>query len=62
MRILMIFLFSFFSLVLYAQKKPLDHTVYDSWQSIGERKLSNNGQWVVYTIDVQEGDGNLVVQ
>ena len=46
----------------FAQKKPLDHSVYDGWQSIGERKLSNDGKWVVYTIDLQEGDGELVVQ
>ena len=46
------------SLKVNAQnKKPLDHTVYDSWQSIGETEISNDGRWVVYTIDVQEGDG-----
>ena len=47
---------------LLAQKKPLDHTVYDSWQSIGERMISNDGKWVVYTINVQEGDNELVIQ
>lgn len=45
-----------------AQKKPLDHTVYDSWQHIGERMISNDGKWVVYTIDPQEGDNELVIQ
>jgi len=44
------------------QKKELDHSVYNSWQSIGERMISNDGQWVVYTIDVQEGDNELVIQ
>jgi len=47
---------------IWAQKKPLDHSVYDAWQSIGERKISPNGEWIAYTIDVQEGDGELVVQ
>src|SRR5258706_9811281 len=47
---------------LLAQKKPLDHSVYNSWQSIGERMISNDGRWVVYTIDVQEGDNKLVIQ
>lgn len=47
---------------IFAQKKPLDHTVYDNWQSIGERKISSNGLWVVYSIDAQEGDGKLVIQ
>ncbi|WP_235938509.1 prolyl oligopeptidase family serine peptidase [Chitinophaga solisilvae] len=48
----------------YAQqpvKKPLDHSVYDSWQSIGTQLISNNGQWVVYTVTPQEGDASLVI-
>ncbi|HMT76003.1 MAG TPA: hypothetical protein PKA77_18155, partial [Chitinophagaceae bacterium] len=52
----------FSGLVLNAQKKPLDHTVYDGWQRIGERMISNDGKWVVYTIDPQEGDNELVIQ
>lgn len=47
---------------LYAQKKPLDHSVYDNWQHIGERMISNDGKWVVYTVDPQEGDNELVIQ
>ncbi len=51
------------SLTTLAQtKKPLDHTVYDSWKSIGERLISNDGQFVVYTVTPQEGDGELVIQ
>jgi hypothetical protein len=61
-RCLIVF-FSFFTFYFSsAQKKPLDHTVYDSWQSIGERMISNDGKWVVYTINVQEGDNELVIQ
>lgn len=48
--------------VAWAQKKPLDHTVYDGWQSIGERAISNDGKFVVYTITPQEGDAKLVIQ
>ena len=43
----------------YAQKKPLDHSVYDNWESIGTKMLSNNGQWAAFTILKQEGDGKL---
>jgi dipeptidyl aminopeptidase/acylaminoacyl peptidase len=50
------------SLSLLAQKKPLDHSVYDGWQSIGERAISNNGKFVAYTVTPQEGDGMLVIQ
>ncbi|MFZ9301161.1 MAG: hypothetical protein ACO23V_09310 [Chitinophagaceae bacterium] len=39
-----------------AQKKPLDHSVYDKWESVGERKISNNGKWIAYVKAVQEGD------
>jgi dipeptidyl aminopeptidase/acylaminoacyl peptidase len=46
----------------YSQKKPLDHSVYDGWQHIGERMISNDGKWVVYTIDPQEGDNELLIQ
>ena len=49
------------SIAADAQKKPLDHTVYDGWQSIGERMISNDGKWVVYTVTPQEGDAELFV-
>ena len=50
------------SQLMVAQKKPLDHSVYDGWQSIGEKMISNDGKWVAYTIAVQEGDNELVIQ
>ncbi len=50
------------SLNSLSQKKPLDHSVYDNWQSIGERLLANNGKFVAYTITPQEGDAILVLQ
>ena len=55
-------LFLFVTTNLFAQKKILDHTVYDSWKSIGERMISNDGKYVVYTVNPQEGDGELVIQ
>ena len=59
---LQLLVFLFYINFCFAQKKPLDHTVYDSWQHIGERMISNDGNWVVYTIDPQEGDNELVLQ
>ena len=56
------FVFLFLPLFLFAQKKPLDHSVYDGWQSIGERAISNDGNWVVYSVVPQEGDGELFIQ
>jgi dipeptidyl aminopeptidase/acylaminoacyl peptidase len=56
-------LFVLYANLLMAQsKKPLDHSVYDGWKSVGERFLSNEGDYIVYNIDVQEGDGQLVIQ
>ncbi len=52
----------FFTLNSFSQKKPLDHTVYDTWQNIGEKLISNNGKLVAYTITPQEGDAILVLQ
>jgi dipeptidyl aminopeptidase/acylaminoacyl peptidase len=56
------FLFLLFTSVAFAQKKPLDHTVYDSWESVGAKQLSNNGLWAAYNINVQEGDANFYFQ
>jgi len=50
------------SFSLTAQKKPLDHTVYDGWKSVGERMISNDGKFIVYAVNPQEGDGELVIQ
>ncbi|MFT3680495.1 MAG: prolyl oligopeptidase family serine peptidase [Ferruginibacter sp.] len=54
--------FIFFSVTGIAQKKALDHSVYDNWKSIGEKMISNNGQFVVYAVNPQEGDGELIIQ
>ena len=43
-------------------KKPLDHAVYDGWKTAGDRLISNDGLYMVYTINPQEGDGELVIQ
>ncbi len=62
MKKLLLPVFLFITTITIAQKKPLDHTVYDSWKSIGERLISNDGAYVVYTVNPQEGDGELVIQ
>ena len=47
------------SSTVFAQKKPLDHSVYDAWQSVGKKQLTNDGLWAAYAINPQEGDSNL---
>ncbi len=46
----------------YAQKKPLDHSVYDGWQNIAERLISDNGNYIAFTVVPQEGDGYLYIK
>ncbi|RZK50127.1 MAG: S9 family peptidase [Pedobacter sp.] len=45
----------------YAQKKPLDHNVYDTWEAVGAKQFSNDGNFAAYTINQQEGDGILYI-
>jgi dipeptidyl aminopeptidase/acylaminoacyl peptidase len=65
MRKALLLLFSIFlSLNIFAQKpskKPLDHTVFDGWQSIEKQHISNDGKWVSYIIKRQQGDDELVI-
>ena len=45
-----------------AQKKPLDHDVYDSWQSVLGVKRSDDGKVLVWNVNPQEGDGTLYIR
>ncbi|MDR1746563.1 MAG: prolyl oligopeptidase family serine peptidase [Tannerella sp.] len=47
--------------LLFSQKKPLDHSVYDSWESITLSLISNNGLYAVHQVGPQEGDSLLTV-
>lgn len=44
------------------EKKPLDHDVFDEWQGISNHTLSREGDYVLYELNPQEGDGNLIVR
>lgn len=44
-----------------AQKKEIDHTVYNSWNRISEIQLSSSGTYTAYTIKPHRGDGYLYV-
>ena len=39
-----------------AQKRPLDHQVYDQWESVAQTAVSRTGQYISYEIQAQEGD------
>jgi dipeptidyl aminopeptidase/acylaminoacyl peptidase len=43
--------------IVTAQKVPLDKNSYDGWKSISSPVISDNGKWIGYTINPQQGDG-----
>ena len=45
----------------FAQKKPLDHSVYDGWQSTSAMTLTDDGGILTYLVSPQQGDAELVV-
>ena len=46
---------------LSAQKVPLDHSDYDQWKSLSASVISDDGNWVTYEINPQQGDGWLYI-
>jgi len=59
---LVAFIYIILAIPALSQKKPLDHSVYDGWQSISDRLISHDGKYVTYAVNPQEGDGMLVIQ
>lgn len=49
--------------VVFAQQKKqaIPHSVYDSWKSIRNHTISNDGKWVIYSLTPQEGDARLLI-
>lgn len=45
-----------------AQKKVLDHTVYDGWKAARSGTFSADGRWFAYVIAPQEGDAVLHIR
>lgn len=45
--------------VMAQQKRPLNHGDYDGWESTSAEKMANNGEWVGFQINPQDGDGRL---
>jgi len=46
----------------FAQKAPIDHSVYDLWKSITSNNISKSGNFVFYTVSPQEGDTETIVK
>ena len=48
--------------LLFSQKKVLDHTVYDSWKSLTNTNVNDQGNVITSLIAPQEGDTTLFIQ
>ena len=49
------------SFITFSQKKVIDHTVYNSWKKLEGQIISNDGNFVAYTIKPHRGDGYLYI-
>ncbi|MBR0111602.1 MAG: prolyl oligopeptidase family serine peptidase [Bacteroidales bacterium] len=58
-RTMFLFALALLCLGANAQKKPLDHSVYDGWQSGASPVLSEDGTIAAYRVTPQEGDAVL---
>lgn len=62
MRYLFTLLFcSSFLILSFAQKKTIDHTVYDEWKTLSHSIISSDGKFVSYQIKPHKGDGFLYI-
>lgn len=43
------------------QKRSLTHADYDAWESLSSDKITKNGEFVGYQINLQDGDGRLEI-
>jgi dipeptidyl aminopeptidase/acylaminoacyl peptidase len=50
-------LFLLLPLFITAQKKPITHSDYDLWKSLSGTSVTDDGKWVTYSINPQQGDG-----
>ena len=48
--------------IVSAQKKPLDHSVYDSWQSVSGIDMADDGKILSWQVNRQEGDNTLYIR
>ena len=61
-RLTLIFALFFTIALSYAQKPALDHSVYDTWNTLRALSLPHNGDIMMYTITPGEGDVILVIE
>jgi len=54
--------FAAFNFISAEEKKPITHDDYADWKSISEYNISNDGKFIFFVINPQEGDGYLYLE
>lgn len=60
-----LFLIAGFQGVLFGaqpEKRPLTHEDYSGWNTIANQRLSGDGQWIIYEVNPQQGDGVMIIK
>jgi hypothetical protein len=60
-KLILIFLPFLFILDFFAQKKIIDHKAYNSWNTITDINISNNGKYSTYVVKPLKGDSYLYI-
>ena len=50
------------SVIAQPTKRPIEHTDFDAWRTIATPVLSRDGKWLAYSVQPQDGDGDLVIR
>lgn len=58
---LLLFFFIAFQVGFAQQKRPLNHSDYDGWERISDKKISKDGKWVGFQVSPQDGDGRVEI-
>ena len=61
MRLFSLFLLLFISFISFSQKKVIDYTAYNDWKKLDAQIISNDGNYISYTIKPHRGDGYLYI-
>ncbi|MEO8386626.1 MAG: hypothetical protein ABI583_15350, partial [Betaproteobacteria bacterium] len=52
----------FTAAIAHPAKRPIAHTDFDAWRTIATPVLSRDGKWLAYSVQPQDGDGELVLR
>ncbi|MCJ8290735.1 MAG: S9 family peptidase [Crocinitomicaceae bacterium] len=61
MKTLLSLFFLLFISTAFSQKKVIDHTAYDGWNTLKSERISNDGNYICYEITPHKGDGFLYI-